>query len=80
MPNKRNIENLAEISKLIENSPLIILTGFKNISVTQFQILRKDFREAEINLKVIKNNLLKLAAISSNKKVYPRFNLSYLLH
>lgn len=73
MPSKRNIENLAEISKLIENSPLIILTGFKNVSVTQFQILRKDFREAEINLKVIKNNLLKLAAASSNKKDLTNF-------
>ena len=44
MPSKKNIENLAEINKLVENSPLIILTGFKNVSVTQFQILRKDFR------------------------------------
>ena len=68
MPSKKNIENLAEINKLVENSPLIILTGFKNVSVTQFQILRKDFRESEINLKVIKNNLLKLAVGTSDKK------------
>jgi len=73
MPSKRNIENLAEINELVENSPLIILTGFKNVSVTQFQILRKDFREAEINLKVIKNNLLKLAINSSDKKDLTNF-------
>jgi large subunit ribosomal protein L10 len=62
MPTQRKIETVAELSERIARSTLAVAAGYLGLTVTQMGALRKQLREAGVELRVIKNSLFRLAA------------------
>lgn len=57
----------AQVAKLIEDlqgSKMVVLTGYKGLSVSDMQQLRASLQEQGANVRVIKNNLIKRALSS----------------
>lgn len=50
-----------EIQEKIENSKSIVLSDYQGLNVAEVTELREEFREAGVDFKVYKNNLVKLA-------------------
>ncbi|MBQ9058858.1 MAG: 50S ribosomal protein L10 [Atopobiaceae bacterium] len=61
MPSKANVEMLEKISESIKNSEGFYLVDYNGLSVKEAQHLRKQLREADAEMKVYKNNLVRLA-------------------
>jgi large subunit ribosomal protein L10 len=62
MPTQRKIETVGELAERIERSTLAVATDYLGLSVTEMGVLRRQLREAGIELRVIKNSLFRLAA------------------
>lgn len=66
MPNAKVLEEkkalVASLVEKIKNSPAGVLVDYKGINVADDTALRKELREAGVEYKVVKNNLLKFAA------------------
>jgi len=60
-PRPEKVQAVAEIKELLESSTLV-LTDYKGLDVKAISDLRAKLREAGSGYKVVKNNLLKLAA------------------
>ena len=56
-----------ELADSIKNSKLVLLVDYRGITVADDTKLRKDLREANGEIKVIKNNIIK-RALDSNKE------------
>lgn len=67
MPTQKKIEAVQELQELIERSALTIATDFRGLRVQDMEQLRRRLRAANVELKVIKNRLLQLAAGAVNK-------------
>ncbi|MDH5717109.1 MAG: 50S ribosomal protein L10 [Spirochaetia bacterium] len=62
MPSAKKIELEKNYSSHLEESPDFILTRFQGTNVAQLTEIRKKLKEKDIQYKVIKNNIFKLAA------------------
>lgn len=66
MPTQKVLEQkkqiVAQLKDTLTSSAAGVIVDYKGISVAQDTILRKTFREAGVEYKVVKNTLLKLAA------------------
>ncbi len=62
MPTQAKVDRVAELQEKLENSSIIISTGYSGIGVNRMVNLRRRLREGGIEFIVIKNNLLSLAA------------------
>lgn len=62
MPNQKNIEQVEQIQDRFQNSEVIILTDFQGLTVTEINELRRQLRKADIQYKVYKNTLIRVAA------------------
>lgn len=61
--NRRNKQaEVAEILKRIEGSKALVVAGYTGLTVKQLQELRSQLREKNVELKVYKNRLFKIAA------------------
>ncbi|GIX42808.1 MAG: 50S ribosomal protein L10 [Leptospiraceae bacterium] len=67
MPSKRNIQLLEEINKILDEKPNIVMTTYTGLTVEQLTELRNKIREKNGTLKVVKNNLFKIALKNSGK-------------
>ncbi len=61
MPTQQKIDKVAEIQEVIENSSAMWLVDPCGLTVKQTQELRRSLREAGAEMKVYKNNLVKIA-------------------
>ncbi|MBR3317188.1 MAG: 50S ribosomal protein L10 [Atopobiaceae bacterium] len=61
MPNKSNIEMLEKIKGSIESSKGFFVVDYRGLTVKEAQDLRKSLREANANMKVYKNNIMRIA-------------------
>lgn len=61
MPNKSNIEMLEKIKGSIENSKGFFVVDYRGLTVKEAQELRRSLREANANMKVYKNNIMRIA-------------------
>ena len=59
LDNKKAV--VAEVSKQIENAQSMILAEYRGVSVQDMTILRAEARKSGVYLKVLKNNLVKIA-------------------
>lgn len=57
-------EQVAGLVEQLQRSKMVVLTGYKGLSVADMQNLRAQLQESGANLRVIKNNLTKLALAS----------------
>ena len=66
MPNKKNIEELKRLSESLSNAKAVYFTEFHGLNVGEITKLRSQFYKADIEFKVAKNTLVKLAAKENN--------------
>lgn len=62
MPTQAKVDRVAELKEKLENSSIVISTGYSGIGVNQMVNLRRRMREGGVEFIVVKNNLLSLAA------------------
>ena len=62
MPNKKNIEEVKELSKTLSKATAIYFTEYHGLSVSDMTRLRSEFFKVEVDYRVAKNTLIKLAA------------------
>ena len=59
MPTQRKIEVVAEFKEKFKSSKSIFLADFSGINVAETTKLRRSFREANVEYRILKNNLAK---------------------
>ena len=62
MPNKRNIEQLEELTGLFKDSEYLVSTEYKDISANTMVALRKQLNSVGAKYRIVKNNIAHLAA------------------
>ncbi len=62
MPTQRKIEQVTELEELIGRSTVAIAGDYRGLSVGEMTTLRRKMREAGLEVKVVKNTLLRRAA------------------
>jgi len=62
MPTARKEQILSELEDLINRSTITISTNYRGMSVTEMMNLRRRMREAGVEVHVVKNTLLRMAA------------------
>ena len=66
MPNKKNIEELKKLSESLSKAKAVYFTEFHGLNVGEITKLRSQFYKSDIEFKVAKNTLVKLAAKENN--------------
>ncbi len=61
MPCKSNVNMLEKVSESIENSKGVFVVNYRGLTVKETQQVRRALREAGAEMKVYKNNIVKLA-------------------
>tara|TARA_B000000565_G_scaffold210217_1_gene163553 strand:+ start:135 stop:650 length:516 start_codon:yes stop_codon:yes gene_type:complete len=69
MPNKKNIEELKTLSDSFSKAKAVYFTEFHGLNVGEITRLRSEFYKADVQFKVAKNTLVKLAAKNNNIEV-----------
>lgn len=62
MPTPKKVEQVEEITSLLRESQLSILTDYRGLSVADMQGLRAQLRPHEARIRVVKNSLAAIAA------------------
>ena len=67
MPTQKKVDSVADLKDRIERATLIAGTEYRGLRVKEMQELRRALRQGGIELKVVKNTLLKRAAEDAGK-------------
>jgi len=67
LPTQQKIEEVAALKDRLERSTIVVGTSYRGLTVKELQNLRRKLREGGIEVRVIKNTLLKLAAEAAGK-------------
>lgn len=62
MPTARKEQQVEELQDLVSRATIAISTGYRGLSVAEMMTLRRRMRDAGVEVRVVKNTLLKLAA------------------
>ena len=62
MPNAKNIQQVKELTETLSKAKAIYFTKFHGLNVAEATKLRSEFFKADVDFRVAKNTLLKLAA------------------
>lgn len=62
MPTQRKVKLVAEIEDLIRDASVAISTNYQGMSMAEQNALRKDLAQQGLEMRVVKNTLLRLAA------------------
>ena len=62
MPNPKKIEAVELLRDRIARSTVAVATSYQGLTVAEMSVLRRQLRDAEVELRVVKNNLFRLAA------------------
>ena len=65
MPNAEKVKKVARLKERIEGSSALLLADFRGLSVTDVMELRRNLDEVETRFSIVKNTLMKLAAVES---------------
>ena len=69
MPNKKNMEELKRLSESLSKAKAVYFTEFHGLNVSEITKLRSEFFKADVEFKVAKNTLVKLAAKDNSIEV-----------
>jgi len=67
MPTARKEADVAELEDMVTRSIVAISTSYRGMSVSDMTTLRRRMREAGVDLRVVKNTLLRIAAERAGK-------------
>ncbi len=70
MPSVRKQKLMEELNSIINEKPNILMTTYSGLTVAQLTDLRKKIREKNGVLKIVKNNIFKIALKNSPKHEY----------
>ncbi|WP_185865883.1 50S ribosomal protein L10 [Blattabacterium cuenoti] len=73
MNKKRKEKELLELVSILYNNETIYFLDISNLNSNQISVLRKNFHEFNIKMKVVKNNLLKKALENTKNKKFDSF-------
>jgi len=62
MPTPKKVQEIAEITELLQQSQLSILTDYRGLKVADLQALRAQLRPHQASIRVVKNTLAAIAA------------------
>jgi large subunit ribosomal protein L10 len=62
VPTARKEQQVEELQGLVSRATIAISTGYRGLSVAEMMTLRRRMRDAGVEVRVVKNTLLKLAA------------------
>ncbi|MGH2458473.1 MAG: 50S ribosomal protein L10 [Chloroflexota bacterium] len=62
MPNERSVESVTELEAKLREYPVVFLTDYRGLTVTDLANLRRQLRAAGVDYRVAKNTLLGIAA------------------
>lgn len=62
MPTEKKIQQVEQLQRLIEGAAITLSADFRGLRVQEMDQLRRRLRAANLQVRVIKNNLLRLAA------------------
>ncbi|HET9475857.1 MAG TPA: 50S ribosomal protein L10 [Dehalococcoidia bacterium] len=62
MPTQKKIDAVADLKQRLERATIIVSTEYRGLRVKEMQDLRRKLREGGLEVKVVKNTLLKRAA------------------
>ena len=65
MPTQRKIDSVEEVKKRISRATITIGADFRGLRVQEMDQLRRRMRESKVEVRVVKNSLLRLAAEQS---------------
>ncbi len=61
MPTPQKVQIVADLKERVSRANMIALADYSGLSVEQITTLRRQLREADAEMKVVKNNLIRLA-------------------
>jgi len=62
MPTQKKIDAVADLKERLEKATIVVSTEYRGLNVKEMQDLRRKLREGGLQVKVVKNTLLKRAA------------------
>jgi large subunit ribosomal protein L10 len=62
MPTQKKIDTVEELKQRISRATITIGTDYRGLRVPEMEQMRRRLRQANVEVKVVKNNLLRLAA------------------
>ncbi len=62
MPTQKKIDDVASLKERLERSTLVVGAQYRGLRVKEMHDLRRKLRDGGLEVKVVKNNLLRLAA------------------
>tara|TARA_B100001996_G_scaffold378672_1_gene363199 strand:- start:238 stop:753 length:516 start_codon:yes stop_codon:yes gene_type:complete len=65
MPNQKNIEQVQELKDIFSKAKAVYFTEYHGLNVTEVTELRSEFFKSDVEFKVAKNTLIRLAAAES---------------
>ena len=66
MPSTKNINQVEELTDKLSRAKAVYITEYLGLNVDDITKLRKEFHSNDVEFKVTKNTLLKLAAEKNN--------------
>ena len=73
MPSLKNVKQLEELSDKLSKAKAVYVTEYLGLNVEEITELRREFHSNQVEFKVTKNTLLKLAAEKNNLKGLDNF-------
>lgn len=67
MPTQKKIDQVAELKDVLERAAMVITTQYRGLNVKEQIALRRALNEGNLEVRVVKNSLLKLAAEQSDR-------------
>ena len=67
MPTAKKEADVAELQDMVDRSIVAISTSYRGMSVSEMTTMRRRMREAGVDVRVVKNNLLRIAAERAGK-------------
>ncbi len=61
MPNKKNVESVADLEKKLKESPNLVLTGYMGLKTPELNELRSKLKPLNSEYSVVKNTLTRIA-------------------
>lgn len=67
MPTAKKAADIQELEDMVRRSLVAVSTGYRGLSVSEMNTLRRRMREANVDVRVVKNTLLRIAAERAGK-------------
>lgn len=74
MPTQRKVDQVARIAALIDRAEIAISTAYQGVPMAKQIELRSQLREAGVEMLVVKNTLLRIAAEQSGRPEYAQIS------